>query len=133
MGKIKIKFGYPTSIEEQDRLSNRAIRNDCSIETELCHSFRYSIDSLGIRKGKENFFDLVFLVITDKEVRSPAISFNTYLENGFKLPMMILESDYLRVGRSERLFISNEFINELGKLYQLEFDYEYVGFERVIS
>lgn len=133
MGKINVKFGYPTSLEEQDRLSERAVRNDCSIVTELCLGFKCSLDSLNKRKGRENFFDLVFFVITEKEVRSPAISFDTYLENGHKLPMMVLEGDYLKVGRSERLFISNDFINELGKLYQDEFDYEYVGLERVTN
>jgi len=132
MGKIKIKFGYPTSIEEQEMLSERAIENDCSIETALCFEFKYLLHSFIKRKDK-NFFDLVFLVIAEKEVISPRISFDTYLENGYKFPMMVLEDDYLKIGRSKRLFISNEFINELGKFFQTEFDYEYVGLERVMS
>jgi len=132
MGKIKLKFGHPTSIEEQELLSERAIEKDCSIETALCFEFKFLLDSFTKRKDK-SFFDLVFLVIAEKEVRSPRISFDTYLENGYKFPMMVLEDDYLKIGRSERLFVSNEFINELGKFYQTEFDYEYVGLERVMS
>ena len=131
MGKIKIKFSYPNSSEEQDLLSERAIRNDCSIEAELCLGFKCLLDSLNRRKGKENFFDLIFLVIAEQQAMSPRVSYGTYLENGYKFPMLILEGDYLRIGDSERLFISNAFIDELGKIYQTEFDYEYVGLERV--
>jgi hypothetical protein len=47
--------------------------------------------------------------------------------------MIVLEGEYLRVEQSERLFISDEFIDVLGQLYQTEFDYEYVGYERVMS
>ena len=132
MGKIRLRFGYPTSIEEQEKLYDRAIEKDCSIETALCFEFKFLLDSFAKRKDN-SFFDIVFLVIAEKEVRSPRISFDTYFENGYKFPMMVLEDDYLKVGRSKRLFISNEFINELGKFYQTEFDYEYVGLERVMS
>lgn len=129
MGKIRLKFGHPTSTEEQELLSERAIEKDCSIETALCFEFKFLLDSFNKRKDK-SFFDLVFLMIAEREVRAPRISFGTYFENGYKFPMMVLEDDYLRVGRSKRLFISNEYIDELGKFYQTEFDYEYVGFER---
>ena len=131
MGKICIKFGYPTSLEEQELLSVRAIERDCSIEAELCEGFKCLLNSLNNRKDKENFFDLIFLVIAEKQVMSPRVSFDTYLENGYKFPMMVLENDYLRIGNSERLFISNDFVNELGMIYQTEFDYEYSGLERI--
>lgn len=130
MGKIRIKFGYPGSIEELNLLSERAIRNNYSIESELCLGFKCLLDSLNRRKGEENYFDLIFFLIVEKELRSPRISFDTYLENGYKLPMVVLEDEYLKVGHKEKLYISNEFINELGKNLQTEFDYEYVGFER---
>ena len=133
MGKINIKFGYPTSLEEQELLSDRAILNDCTIETTLCFEFERLLDLLNARKPKENFFDLIFLVITHRQAISPKISFDTYVESGYKFPMMVLNGDYLRIGDSERLFISNAFIDELGKIYQTEFDYEYAGCERITS
>ncbi len=133
MGKINIKFGHPISEEEQELLSERAIERDCSIETELCAGFEYLLKSLINRAGKDKFFDLIFLVITGKQAISPKVSFKTYYENGNKYPMIVLEGDYLRVADSERLFISNEFIDELGEIYQTEFNYEYVGCERVTS
>jgi hypothetical protein len=133
MERIHIKFGYPTSLEEQDLLSDRAIFNDCSIETALCFEFGRLLDSLNARKPKENFFDLIFLVITQKQAASPNISFGTYTQSGYKFPMMILEGNYLRIEGAERLFITDAYIDELGMIYQTEFDYEYVGCERVTS
>jgi hypothetical protein len=130
MAKINIKFGYPTSWEELDLLSDRAVNNDCSIETALCFEFECLLDSLCKRKGKDNFFDLVFLVATQRQVVSPKIHFDVYFQNGHKLPMMVLEDDYLQLQNSERLFISNNFVDELGNIYQTEFDYEYAGLER---
>ena len=131
MGKINIKFGYPISDEEQELLCERAIEGDCSVETELCAGFERLLNSLNIRKGKDNFFDLIFLVASQKQVISPRVSYGSYFENGHKLPMMVLEDDYLLTGDSEKLFISNNFLDELGKIYQTEFDYEYVGCERI--
>ena len=130
MGKINVKFGHPTSLEEQELLSERAIERGCSIETELCAGFEYLLNSLINRAGKDKFFDLIFLVITGKQAKSPMVSYGTYSENGYKFPMTVLEDDYLRIEGSERLFISNDFVSELGKIYQTEFDYEYAGLER---
>lgn len=131
MGKINIKFGYPTSSEELDLLSDRAVNNDCSVETALCFEFGCLLDSLSKKKEKENFFDLVFFVAAQRKVVAPKIHFDVYFENGHKLPMMVLENDYLQLQDSKNLFISNDFVDELGNIYQTEFDYEYVGLERV--
>ncbi|MBU3580396.1 hypothetical protein ICN19_00015 [Polynucleobacter sp. AP-Capit-er-40B-B4] len=130
MGKINVKFGYPISLEEQELLSEKAIERGCSIEAELCGGFEYLLNSLINRPGKDKFFDLIFLVITGKQAKSPKASSGTYFENGYKFPMIVLDDEYLGIGDSERLFISDEFINELGKIYQVECDYEYAGFER---
>lgn len=105
MGKINLKFGYPSSIEEQELMSERAIRNDCSIETEVCLGFKRLLDSLNRRKGGENYFDLIFFLIVEKELRSPRISFDTYLESGYKLPMMVLEDDYKSRAQRETIHI----------------------------
>lgn len=131
MGLINIRFGYPSSLEEQELLSSRAIENDCSIEAALCFEFKSLLNFLVTKKDGDNFFELIFLVITQKAKTAPGIKFGTYYENGHKLPMIVLEDDHLKLSESERLFISNQFVNEFGKIYQTEFDYEYVGFDRV--
>jgi hypothetical protein len=46
MTKIAIKFGYPSSIEEQELLSQRAVEKDCSVEHALCFEFGRLADSL---------------------------------------------------------------------------------------
>jgi hypothetical protein len=133
MAKIYVKFGYPVSEEEQELLSERAIERDCSIEFELCAGFEYLLNSLINRKGKDKFFDLIFFVASQRQVIVPKVSFDTYKENDHKLPMIVLEDEYLKIVDSERLFISDEFIDVLGQMYQTEFDYEYVGCERVTN
>lgn len=45
--------------------------------------------------------------------------------------MLILNDTYLKASDSELIPISDQYINELGQLYQDEFEYEYAGFERV--
>lgn len=130
MAKIAIKFGYPVSFQEQELLSVRAVENDCSLEWALCYEFRRILDGLQSRKSGNNFFDLIFFLSSGEHVRSPSLDFGTFVDNGHKLPMIILEKDYLLLEDSKRIFISDEYINELGSLYQDEFDYEFVGFER---
>ena len=131
MGKIFIKFGYPSSIEEQEKLSERAVFYDCSVEESLCYEFKCIVDSLIKRKGKENFFDLVFLVASQRHVICPKASSSTYIENGKQLPMIVLAKEYLlSFDSSCPIAISQEMINEVGQIFQNEFDYEYAGYER---
>jgi hypothetical protein len=77
MAKIYVKFGYPISEEEQELLSERAIKRDCSVEAELCAGFEYLLNSLISRKGKDKFFDLIFLVASQRQVIAPKVSFDT--------------------------------------------------------
>lgn len=133
MGAINIKFGYPTSFEEQGKLSDRAVHNDYPLEKALCFEFECLLDSFNKRNGNENFFDLIFFVSVGRQVKAPKIHFATYAENGHKLPMMVLNGSYLKATDSELIPISDRCIDELGQLYQDEFDYEYVGFERMAA
>lgn len=132
MGIIHIKFGYPTSTEGQELLSNRAVENDCSVEHALCFEFECLTDHLVKPKNNENFFDLVFLIASQKQVISPKVTYSSYIHNRNRLPMLVLDEDYL-ISRKDslRISITKKMIDELGQIYQTEFDYEYVGFERV--
>lgn len=130
---IHIKFGHPTSFEEQGKLSDRAVHNDYPLEEALCFEFESLLDSLIKKKGNESFFDLVFFVSVGKQVKAPKIHFATYMENGHKLPMMVINGSHLKTADSELIPITDHYIDELGQLYQDEFDYEYVGFERDVD
>ena len=131
MGKIFIKFGFPSSIEEQEKLSERAVFYDCSVEESLCYEFKCIIDSLVKRKDKENFFDLVFLVAAQRHVICSKASPSIYFEHGKKLPMIVLAKEYLvAVDDSSQISITKKMLDEVGEMFQTEFDYEYVGYER---
>ena len=131
MGKINIKFGYPSSLEEIEKLSERAVFYDESVEGALCYEFKRTLTSLAKRKGAENFFDLVFFVISGQKVVSPKVRYRSYIENGHSLPMVELDDDFLISKDGDKIQISDDFINVLGELYCAEFDYDYAGFERI--
>lgn len=133
MGKIHIKFGYPASQEELERLSERAVFYDETVEGALCYEFEKILTSLIERKGSENFFDLVFFAVSGHKVVAPKVRFSSYLENGHRLPMMELKDDFLLSEDNGRIHISDDLIHGLGELYQAEFDYEYVGFQSLES
>jgi hypothetical protein len=131
MTKINIKFGYPISLEEQELLSERAVEKDCSVERALCFEFAWIANSLLKRKEKENFFDLVFFVISKRKVIAPKIICSSYIHNRNRMPMLVLEKDFLVLAKdSEQISISKGMVDEFGQIFQTEFDYEYVGFER---
>lgn len=130
MGKINIKFGYPTSQEELERLSERAIFHDETVEGALCYEFERTLTSLVNKRSPENFFDLVFFALSGQKVSSPKVRFCSYVENGHRLPMMELMDDYLISNERGKIHITDDLINGVGELYQTEFDYGYAGFER---
>ena len=131
MGKINIKFGYPSSQEEQEKLSDRAVFHDESVEGALCFEFEKTLTSLIKREGPDNFFDLVFFALLGQKVTAPKVGFSSYIENGHRLPMMELQEDFLMSKDKKRIHISDLLIDDVGELYQTEFDYEYVCFERM--
>ncbi|MBU3582016.1 hypothetical protein ICN19_08300 [Polynucleobacter sp. AP-Capit-er-40B-B4] len=131
MGKINIKFGYPTSQKEFEQLSERAIFHDESIESALCYEFEKTLNSLIKGQDSENFFDLVFFVVSGQKVTAPKVRFSSYVENGHRLPMIEFRDDYLMSIGANRINLSDELVDGLGELYQTEFNYEYAGFERV--
>jgi hypothetical protein len=132
MSRIAIRFRYPSSIPEQELLSQRAVEKDSSVEHALCFEFGRLAESLAKPKGRENFFDLVFLIASKKQVISPKVTCSSYIENGKRMPMLILQNDYLiSLDDSIKIPITSEMLDELGQIYQTEFDYEYVSYQRL--
>jgi hypothetical protein len=135
MGAIKIKFGYPLTEEGDAELSRLAIECDCSIETALRKSFeRLANYLIQTQETEEGFFDLFFSAAVDEgDVVCPAIDHGVYISNGYKLPMFIFSDDCLKPRmRNEKWHhsLSDPDINAFGERFQIEFDYEYVCFER---
>jgi len=134
MGKINIKFGYPTSGELEDLFVSNAIEDNCSLEQSLFNSFNKLTSFLAkADKGERNFFDLAFITcLKVGEIIAPKITNTTYVFNGHKLPMLIVEKEYAKqVQSGNKILISDAAIDEFGMFFQDEFDYEYIGFERV--
>jgi hypothetical protein len=134
MAIIRVKFGHPITPKGQENISERAIEEDCTLDEALCKAFNKLASFLAKPKGSENFFDLVFLMASQKQVISPKATCSSYVESGNRMPMLVLERDYL-VSLKDfcRIPLTEEMINEVGQLYQTEFDYEYVGFERILD
>jgi len=132
MSKIEIRFGGLVAPKFEEVLNKRAIDWNCSYEFTFLESFQYLIEcTLLKRKKAENYFDLVFLMLSEKYVRAPRAKCDIYMANGFKLPMIVLSSDQLTVvNTKEKIFISDEFLERFGKEFEESFEYEYVGFLR---
>jgi hypothetical protein len=86
-----------------------------------------------LKKNKtgEDYFDLSFFIILNEHVSVPKVKFDTYKHNSYKLPMLVFNRDYVSNKlTNERLYLSDEVINQLGEYFEENFDYEYVGFVR---
>lgn len=132
MSKIEIHFGglIPPRLEEI--LNKRAIDWDCSFEFTFLESFQYLLENTLLKQKKgENYFDLAFFIALDQSVIAPKVKFDTYLNNSFRLPMIVLANDHVTQAPSkEKIFINDELIDIIGNGLEEHFDYEYVGFVR---
>ena len=132
MPKIEIRFGSLIPPQLEEALNKRAIDWNCSFEFVFLESFQYLMDNTLLKRKKgENYFDLAFLIALDQGVTSPKVKFDTYLNNSFKLPMIVLANDHLTlVPSKEKIFIEDKLIDIIGNGFEENFDYEYVGFVR---
>lgn len=132
MSKIEVRFGGLVAPRFEEILNKRAIDWNCSFEFTFLESFQYLMEcTLLKRRERENYFDLVFLMLSERYVRAPRAKYDSYIENGFKLPMIVLSSDQLTVvGTKEKIYINDELLERFGKEFEDHFDYEYVGFVR---
>lgn len=132
MPKIEIRFGNLLPSEFEEILNKRSIDWNCSFEFTFLESFRYLIENTLLKQKKgENYFDLAFLMLSERSVRAPRANFDSYISNGFKLPMIVLSGDKLTlVGSKEKIYIDDELLVRFGKEFEEHFEYEYVGFSR---
>jgi hypothetical protein len=132
MPKIEIRFGNLVPSEFEEILNKRAIDWNCSFEFTFLESFRYLMENTLLKQKKgENYFDLAFLILSERRVRAPRANFDNYIANGFKLPMIVLSGDTLSlVDSKEKIYIDDELLERFGKEFEEHFEYEYVGFLR---
>jgi len=132
MAKIEIRFGNLVPPQFEEILNKRAIDWNCSFEFTFLESFKYLVENTLLKRKKgDNYFDLAFLIALDQSVKAPKAKFDTYLNKSFKLPMIVLSSDYLtHIPSKEKIFIEDGLIDIIGNDFEGYFDYEYVGFVR---
>jgi len=130
---IELHFGNSINTGFEEVINERAIEWGCSFELAYIHSLKNLFNTVLLKKNKtgEDYFDLSFFIILNEHVSVPKVKFDTYKHNSYKLPMLVFNRDYVSNKlTNERLYLSDEVINQLGDCFEENFDYEYVGFVR---
>jgi hypothetical protein len=130
---IELHFGNSINTGFEEVINERAIEWGCSFELAYIHSLKNLFNTVLLKKNKtgEDYFDLSFFIILNEHVSVPKVKFDTYKHNSYKLPMLVFNRDYVSNKlTNERLYLSDEVINQLGEYFEENFDYEYVGFVR---
>lgn len=132
VSNIEIRFGPPSTNDKEDLTNHRAIEFDVSVERVLLVDFEDLLTNVWMRKDRENIFELLILIHTGESVSCPDVSFGTYTHNGYRFPKIVIHGDYLDVKNSNRrLWLNDEAVEAIGRELDANFEYEYIGFDRV--
>lgn len=133
MARIDIQFGAPTSDTEWDWIEKYSDKTNASIENSLIKNFRVFFESLCQSSSEgNNYFELVICSIDGDLIKLPKMTVGTYKHNGFVFPKLVIHGYYgIDKGNNKPVFISNKFIEAIGRDCELEFSHQYYGFKRV--
>lgn len=132
VSNIELRFGPPSSQDREELTNSRAIEFDVSVERVLLVDFEDLLTNVWMRKDRENIFELLILIHTGESVICPDVSFGTYTHNGYRFPKIVIHGDYLDVKNSNRrLWLNDEAVEAIGRELDANFEYEYIGFDRV--
>lgn len=132
MPSIEMRFSNLIDTSYEEILNERAIEWDTSFNYVFLEGFQRLIEkTLKPKRDGHNYFDLIFLIILGKTVVAPPVMYKTYLYKATKMPMFVFTKNYLiDCNTSEKIYISDQALNELGKEFEGDFDYEFVNFTR---
>lgn len=132
MAKIELFFGTPT--HEKGILGNEewAMNHEVSLEKANIDSFMSVLGVLTRKNEKDqDYFTYAFGSITGFDPIRPVITYGSYQFNKTKYPKITIHGDYLIDEEiNMEVFISDEFIERIGKFIEDDFDYEFVEFKR---
>lgn len=127
MPKINLCFGYPICPDQRSDIGLGALNHGIPFEDSAIMGFGAIIRSLNSRDDKPNYFDRFFTLRFKKIVQAPNIKASLHTEGGIKLPMMTLESNYvLHLSSGEKCEITTGMLQELGKLLEEDFGFEFI-------
>jgi hypothetical protein len=133
MARIDILFGAPTSEKEWEWIEKYSDNSNTSIENSLLKNFRFFFESLCKSESDgSNYFELIICGIDGDSIKLPKMTVGTYKNNGFVLPKLMIHGDYgIDRDTNKPVFISDTFIETIGKDCELEFSHDYYGFKRI--
>ena len=133
MAKIELYFGSPNSLSELGLIEKDSLDYGISMEGAAIARFKDLVNSLANTPNHEdNFFELGIFVELGIRIKLPQIIAQTYKHNGFAMPKMIIEGAYgIETTKKETVLISDEIINCIGNIFDLEMGFEYYDFKRI--
>ncbi len=132
MARIELYFGHPQDEKHWDGVEDCAYNQDINIETAVIRGFK-AVNSVLTRPNAENdnYFELVLISWIGINCKLPKITTGVYKQRGFVFPKLVIHGDTCKDKKSgKRIFISDEYINCIGKDFDNDFDYEFFGFKR---
>lgn len=133
MAKIEIYFGNPNSEKEWNWVEKFCDSLNIGVETSIFKNFSISFENfVALDEYGKTYFELIIGSINGDRVKLPKMTAGTYKHNGFVLPKLIIHGDYaIDIDTNKPVFISDTFIEAIGKDCELDFSYDYYGFKRV--
>ena len=133
MAKIELYFGHPQKEKTLDGVEDHAYKQEINIESAVIREFK-AVNSVLTKKNVDNdtYFELVLISWIGINCQLPKMTTGVYKERGFVFPKLVIHGDTCKVKDSgERIFISDEYINCIGKDFDDDFDFQYFGFKRI--
>ncbi len=133
MAKVEIYFGNPNSEKEWNWVESFCDSLNIGVEASIFKNFNISLQNfVEVDEKGKTYFELIISCINGDMVKLPKMTAGTYKHNGFVFPKLVIHGDYaLDTETKKSIFISDTFIEAIGKECELDFSYDYYGFKRV--
>lgn len=133
MAKIEIYFGNPNSEKEWNWVEKFCDSLNIGVEASIFKNFSISFENfVALDEHGKTYFELIIGSINGDRVKLPKMTAGTHKHNGFVLPKFVIHGDYaIDIDTNKPIFISDTFIEAIGKECELDFSYDYYGFKRV--
>ena len=133
MPRIDLLFGNPTTEEQWEIIENFSYSRNISIESAIIQSFQDLTRKLIKRDtDKENYFELILIILTGSVMRLQRISVGIYKHRGFVYPSISIHGHLLTdTLTNKQEFITDKMIEFIGCEFEDEFKFEFCGYKRI--